>query len=197
MWATTLCSRLLRRARDCCHAPFVRWLVPCLIIAVSSTQLGRVFFSGQSRWRGGGFGMYSEFHPNLTQVWLVERGPQGTPPRRLSEQDAAPQVARLVGRCMRLRSQTCLRDLAAALQAPALESPGRRRLELWLPAFDATTGTARGERSPLAQAVGVPPFVHSCGTAGGGAPCGAVTKPRRRSRLEVVPASPRAITAQP
>lgn len=149
MWATDLPLRLLRLVRDRLHTPLARWLVPFLLIAVASTQLGRVFFFGQSRWRGGGFGMYSEFHPNLTQVWLVECGPAGRcpPPRRLSEEDAAPQVARLVGRCMRLRSQACLRDLAAALPAtPALEPPGRRRLELWLPAFDATTGTLSRHR---------------------------------------------------
>src|SRR5688572_14045580 len=111
MWSTDLPLRLLRPVRDRLHTPLLRWFVPFLLVAIASTQLGRVFFSGQSRWRGGGFGMYSEFHPNLTQVWLVERDPTGSGLtwRRLSEQDAAPQVARLVGRCMRLRSQACLR----------------------------------------------------------------------------------------
>ena len=98
--------------------------------------------------------MYSEFHPNLTQVWLVERGTagSGSAPQRLSEQDARPQVARLVGRCMRLRSQSCLRDLAAALPAtPVSAPPGRRRLELWLPAFDAATGALSRRRVAEAE----------------------------------------------
>lgn len=150
MWSTILPLRLMRRVRDRLHTPLLLWLVPVLLFAVASTQLGRVFFSGQSRWRGGGFGMYSEFHPNLTQVWLVERGSTsggGPPPLRLSEQDAAPEVARLVDRCMRLRSQACLRDLAAALPAaPALKPPRSRRLELWLPAFDAATGALSRRR---------------------------------------------------
>jgi hypothetical protein len=143
MWSTVLI--VLRRLRDGVHTSLGmarRWLVPCLLIAIASTQLGRVFFSGQSRWRGGGFGMYSEFHPNLAQIWLVELGPfeVGATARRLFEKDAAPEVARLVGRCMRLRSRACLQALAAVL--PPSSAPARgRRLELWLPTFDAATGT--------------------------------------------------------
>jgi hypothetical protein len=144
MWSTVLI--LLQRVRDRVHASLGaaarRWLVPFLLITIASAQLGRVFFSGQSRWRGGGFGMYSEFHPNLTQLWLVDLGPSDTraTTQRLSEKDAAPEVARLVGRCMRLRSRTCLQALAAVL--PPSSTPARgRRLELWLPTFDAATGT--------------------------------------------------------
>ena len=109
--------------------------VPLILIAVALVQMVRVFTAGQSRWRGGGFGMYAELHPNATQIWLFESGSTGAAPTLLSESERAPTGDR-VARCKRLRSTECLRQIARGL--PAL-APGRR-LEIWLPDFDAPTG---------------------------------------------------------
>ena len=128
--------------RERLHALAVkRWLVPLLLLGVASVQLARVAFSGQSRWRGGGFGMYSEFHPNRNQIWLRALDQPAAPPRRLSEDQGAPATRRAVARCLRLRSQTCLGELAASLP-PA----GRQRLEIWQPVFDTRAGTLSRRR---------------------------------------------------
>lgn len=79
--------------------------------------------------------MYAELHPNATQIWLIETGPITSRPALLSERDDAP-AGPLVARCMRLRSDTCLGEIARVL--PRSAHP--RRLEIWLPTFDASTG---------------------------------------------------------
>ena len=119
-----------------------RWLVPLLLVAVASVQLARVSFGGQSRWRGGGFGMYSEFHPNKNQIWLRALQRPEAPPGRLSETEGPPATRRAVARCLRLRSQVCLGELAATLP----RDPAPRRLEIWQPAFDDRAGTLSRRR---------------------------------------------------
>ena len=119
-----------------------RWLVPLLLVAVASVQLARVSFGGQSRWRGGGFGMYAEFHPNKNQIWLRALGRPDAPPGRLSESEGAPATRRAVARCLRLRSQACLGELAATLP----RGPAPQRLEIWQPAFDARAGALSRRR---------------------------------------------------
>ena len=114
-----------------------RWLVPLLLVAVASVQLARVSFGGQSRWRGGGFGMYSEFHPSKNQIWLAALERPDAPPGRLSETEGPPATRRAVARCLRLQSQACLGELAATLPHDA---PGPRRLEIWQPVFDTRSG---------------------------------------------------------
>lgn len=130
----------LVRARDASagghtRARFRVFVVPLVLLIVAGVQMARVFTTGQSRWRGGGFGMYAELHPNVTQIWLFETGPVASRPTLLSERDDAP-TGPLVARCMRLRSETCLGEIARAL--PRSAHP--RRLEIWLPTFDASTG---------------------------------------------------------
>jgi len=119
-----------------------RWLVPLLLVTVASVQLARVSFGGQSRWRGGGFGMYAEFHPNKNQIWLRAREHPDVPPVRLTETEGTPATRHAVARCLRLRSQACLGELAATLPG----DPGPRRLEIWQPAFDARAGTLSRRR---------------------------------------------------
>jgi hypothetical protein len=123
--------------------PARRWLVPLLLVGVASVQLARVSFGGQSRWRGGGFGMYSEFHPNRNQIWLRALDQPDAPPRRLSDKQGPPDRQRAVGRCLRLRAEACLRELAATLPP----HPGRQRLEIWQPVFDARSGTLSRRRA--------------------------------------------------
>jgi hypothetical protein len=136
--------RGLPRERLRALAPLARrWLVPLLLAGVASVQLARVSFGGQSRWRGGGFGMYSEFHPNQNQVWLRALDQPAAPPRRLPDERDAPATRRAVARCQRLRSQACLSELAASLPGDA----GRRQLEIWQPVFDAGTGTLSRRRA--------------------------------------------------
>ncbi len=44
--------------------------VSLLLLIVALNQMRLVYTEGLSRWKGGGFGMYSEFHPHYNQVWI-------------------------------------------------------------------------------------------------------------------------------
>lgn len=44
--------------------------IPILAIVIIAIQLTIINQHQLSRWRGGGFGMYAEVHPNEFQVWV-------------------------------------------------------------------------------------------------------------------------------
>lgn len=48
----------------------VRLLVLCAII-IAVVQITTALNGASSRWKGGGFGMYTEPHPNSRRVWLM------------------------------------------------------------------------------------------------------------------------------
>jgi hypothetical protein len=121
----------------------VRWLryafAPLLLVAVALTHLWRVESSGLSRWRGGGFGMYAEHHPNLYQVWLAE----GERRRRLGAQDdGACPVRPAAELCQRWRAAACLAQVARCLRRP----PGQARLEIWAPHFSLAAAALSRQR---------------------------------------------------
>ena len=43
--------------------------LPFCVVTVVCIQFYNVHFKNLSRWKGGGFGMYSEGHPQFRQVW--------------------------------------------------------------------------------------------------------------------------------
>ncbi len=45
------------------------WLLPLIVIIVFFSQL-YMQSKGLSRWRGGGFGMYTEVHFDYRQIWV-------------------------------------------------------------------------------------------------------------------------------
>ncbi|MCU0389014.1 MAG: hypothetical protein MUE71_10445 [Chitinophagaceae bacterium] len=48
----------------------VKYGLPGCIVLVFAAQFYQVHYHRLSRWKGGGFGMYSEVHPKHRQVWL-------------------------------------------------------------------------------------------------------------------------------
>jgi len=48
----------------------LRWLLMVLPIGVAVVQLYNSNFSNMTRWKGGGFGMYTDIHINHRSVWL-------------------------------------------------------------------------------------------------------------------------------
>jgi hypothetical protein len=51
----------------------VKYALPLLIVAVASHQFYMVYQKQLTRWKGGGFGMYSEMHPLTREVWIGKR----------------------------------------------------------------------------------------------------------------------------
>lgn len=119
-----------------CTSPLVRRLrytfAPLLLVTVAMVQLWCIESDHLSRWRGGGFGMYAEYHPNLYQVWLA----QGEQRRRLGIQDdGACQVQPAVELCQRWRTEACLALVARCMRRPDNHHQGLTQLEIWAPRF--------------------------------------------------------------
>lgn len=104
-----------------------KWASASLLVVVALAQFNAVLQEGQSRWRGGGFGMYADFHPNTRSVWLrrdggqLDRiaidGPCEEALERLRRRPDASQVA-IAKRCLTLVGS----------------------LEVWALTFDPETG---------------------------------------------------------
>ena len=114
-----------------------RWLVPALLVVVGVVQVALAEGGAVSRWRGGGFGMYADHHPNAHRVWLVDEHGARAIERADSAACDAVQASR---RCQRRTTEACLVELARCLRA------GRGRLEIWSPRFDPATGLLSRER---------------------------------------------------
>ncbi|WP_127844499.1 hypothetical protein [Psychroflexus aestuariivivens] len=46
------------------------WSVPTLLFLVACFQIYQVEFEEKSRWKGGGFGMYTTIHPFNDEIWI-------------------------------------------------------------------------------------------------------------------------------
>lgn len=77
-------------------------LVPVLALLIATLQLMISSLSPLTPWKGGGFGMYSEIHPNKRQLWLIQA--QG--PARLI---LASSLTQSPASCDASRHQACLR----------------------------------------------------------------------------------------
>lgn len=49
---------------------FFRYSIPCLLLIVIFIQLFLVNTQNLNRWKGGGYGMYSEIHYSLCQIYI-------------------------------------------------------------------------------------------------------------------------------
>ncbi len=52
----------------------VKYFVPILMFLVAAFQLFQVNNDGLTRWKGGGYGMYSEIHYSYYEVWITYQG---------------------------------------------------------------------------------------------------------------------------
>ncbi|MEM9061709.1 MAG: hypothetical protein AAGD13_14710 [Pseudomonadota bacterium] len=52
--------------------------VIALAVAIAAFQFAQSVFGDQTRWKGGGFGMYTEPHPNSRVAWLILTDRDGT-----------------------------------------------------------------------------------------------------------------------
>lgn len=106
---------------------------PLLLTAVATLQLLGTLATPLTRWRGGGFGMYSEIHPDARRLW-VEGQPLGC---EGAETDAVSDVDALVRRALRAPTRGHLARVAeAAARARDLSSCTGVELEAFGLAFD-------------------------------------------------------------
>ena len=95
--------------------------IPLLITGIAGAQLYKAQ-NGFTRWKGGGFGMYSEMHYNLNQIWLNDQ---------LIEKEQLPEE--LSKSFKRKPSDTHAKLILKEL---ASDIPDAETLQLWRPTFD-------------------------------------------------------------
>ena len=134
---------------------YVRRLLPlAMLVIVAGIQIVRVNILDvpQTRWRGGGFGMYTEMHPNHTEIWLYERGEQ---PHQLDRAHLPYTPTKPLPRCKDPAER--LRELRALATPDSLDkfwrdclskTHGHRltRVEIWRRRLDIAGGRLVRER---------------------------------------------------
>jgi hypothetical protein len=113
-------------------AGFLRaYLALALLLAVAALQMFLVEATSLTRWKGGGFGMYSEPHFLSRQIWFGHRTPGGLIFEPAPEQRAmlAPILS-----CKRWPAIGCLAHLVEIAELPGLEV-----VQVWSPRVDPRT----------------------------------------------------------
>lgn len=111
----------------------LRRAVPlALLLVVAAHQMWRVERDGLTRWRGGGFGMYSCVHFEEHAVWGGMETPQGL---RFSQivVPTSPAARTLLPRCKAFPTPESLAELLPELD------PRFRVLQVWRPRLDPET----------------------------------------------------------
>jgi hypothetical protein len=49
------------------------WSIPSLLFIVACFQLYQAEFEHKTRWKGGGFGMYSTIYPFIDEIWVNDK----------------------------------------------------------------------------------------------------------------------------
>jgi hypothetical protein len=117
--------------------------VPALLAAVALVQIAAVETRGMTRWKAGGFGMYSEPHYSWTQVWIGVPAPEGLRFRLFGKELQGSGVGGmhgLVTQCRRWPTEACLRELSRALPEHVAA------IQLWRPRVDPNTFAYQRER---------------------------------------------------
>jgi len=115
-----------------------RYLVATLIIGVALRQLYLVDTDHLSRWKGGGFGMYSEFHPRMSEIWARTGSTACGDSARVSLKDDEPEAfAQAYRHAQNHPNAASLRALVPYLHVHT----DTLYLQAWQLRFDPATGT--------------------------------------------------------
>jgi hypothetical protein len=109
----------------------VKYALPLLMLLVALHQFFMVYRHHLSRWKGGGFGMYSEIHPMEREVWIGRKDSMwlATDPRITTR-----EVANKANRIRYMPNEKKLLQFAGfAAKYYGLDS---LRVELWQPALN-------------------------------------------------------------
>lgn len=119
-------------------------LVPLLLLlAVAAHQMWRVEADGLTRWRGGGFGMYSGIHYSENALWIGVQTPAGIQYQPFAI-PASMEARVLAPRCTVFPTQESLEELLPHLSKKV------RVVQVWRPRLDPETLVL--ERELLAEA---------------------------------------------
>lgn len=99
-------------------------VVPALALVIALIQLIVTHTSTLTPWKGGGFGMYSEIHPNKRQLWLISDHHPSTliTPSSLDQTASSACAASRHQRCLRWPTPSCLCQLRTCLEGAQARS---------------------------------------------------------------------------
>jgi hypothetical protein len=107
------------------------WLPSVLLLLVAGHQRYLVESRGLTPWKGGGMGMYSDFHYRDHEVWLRLDGDGRDPEHEYLSEIERDGLLTLSSRCLRFTGAGCLEELGQAID----ELPGGvsrpYTLEVW------------------------------------------------------------------
>lgn len=100
--------------------PWRLWL-PCVaLVLVAFWQRVQVEGQGLTPWKGGGMGMYSDFHYRDHEVWLRLDGEGRDPQYEYLSEDELSSLLPGASRCLRFVDKECLAQLSERM----IELPG-------------------------------------------------------------------------
>ncbi len=106
------------------------WLPALGLLGLAVVQRLRVEAQGLSAWKGGGMGMYSEFHYQERELWLRLRGPKRDPETEYVGDAALASMRTSSFDAIRLPSEASLSVIADGAVADQVATPFA--LELWV-----------------------------------------------------------------
>lgn len=124
-----------------------RWRVwgPAVVLAaVAVVQRARVDLQGLSAWKGGGMGMYSEFHWREREVWLHVPDDGRADEASFVGEAAMVSIEARAFECMLRASDDCLRDVAVEVQVDGVHGPFA--VEVWSWDSSSAQGQLRLQR---------------------------------------------------
>jgi hypothetical protein len=112
---------------------FLKWGLPVFIFLMVGHQFYQVYVHNLTRWKGGGFGMYSQIHPQDRRVWVV------TPDSSWMIQGTKTRLEKKAHTLRFFPNQQALRDFADLVSKTyALDTLS---IEIWEPYLSPETNT--------------------------------------------------------
>ena len=139
----------MRRFFSILRQPLVaRYAAPTILLIVAIHQLTLVHTTQLSRWRGGGFGMYSEIHPKYRRIW-AQTGQQSETRQEPSKSESltgstnVPPTLRLLALdATRLPSRRNLEKVQNALSSVRrIDGTTETVIQVWGLSFNIAKGT--------------------------------------------------------
>ena len=99
-----------------------------LMLMIASVQISQVWSVNQTRWRGGGFGMYSDYHASRREIWGEYDSPSTVTPTNERLVELAPRLRPYIRSCRLRPSRANLAQLAKKLAQHGLVPS---RISVW------------------------------------------------------------------
>lgn len=112
------------------HRKIWEFRIPFIMFMVASVQLVQVQ-SGLNRWKGGGYGMYSEIHYNNNEVWIANANGLINVKQLIKK---SKNLTQLMTRLKKFPNQNSFQNFCDALRNE--QRFDSLTIQIWRPAFN-------------------------------------------------------------